>query len=122
MSDAFRALKASTKEILIQIYFEIDLTSKKKRGKYQPQIKNRYEIKMPYREIKERLGYSDKTIWLAFQQILAHGFLKIIENGGGCKGDVNVYGITEDWRDWKSGKVIRKIRKNGKAGWQKEKK
>ena len=123
MSPAFRHLKPSAKDILLQVYFEIKMGSKKRgNGKYSNQVLNRNDIRMPYREINQRLEYSDKTIWAAFKQIMAHGFLKVVEYGGGCKGDVNTYGICEDWRDWEPGQIIFEMKKNGKAGWQREKK
>jgi hypothetical protein len=121
MSPAFRNLKPAAKDILMQIYFEVDLSSKRKRSrKYSPAVTNRHDIKLPYREIKARLGYSDRTIWNAFKQILANGFLEVIKHGGGAKGDVQIYGIAEDWRKWEPGRAIRKIQKNGKVGRQRQ--
>jgi len=120
VSEAFRDLKPGTRNILILVYFEIKMTSKKKRGKYTPTILN--DIKLPYKEIQERLGYSNKTIWTAFKEILAHGFLGVVSNGGGCKGDCKTYKISEKWRGWKPGQIITEIGKNGKIGWQRVKK
>jgi len=120
MSPAFRQLKPAAKDILIQIFFEIKMTPRNKRGKkYTPAIANRNEIALPYHEIKTRLGYSDKTIWACFKQMLAHGFLKVEKHGGGSKGDYQVYGISENWRKWSPGDVIREIQINGKYGRQK---
>ena len=79
--------------------------------KYTPTVTNRYDIKLTYREIQKRLGYTEKTIWESFKQFLGHGFLKVIKHGGGSKGDVQVYGITEDWRHWEKGDVILTIKK-----------
>ncbi len=121
VSGAFRALKPATRDILILIYFEVKLTSAKKRGKYTPTIVNRDSVKAPYAEIQERLGYSKKTVWIAFKEILAHGFLEVVENGGGCKGDCNIYKISEKWRAWEQGQIINEIGTNGKIGWQKQK-
>lgn len=113
-SDAFRDLKPSSKDILSFLYYEIDYSSRAKMNKkYVPKIKNRHEIKLPYRDIIERLGYSRKTIWTAFKDILAHGFIKINEYGGQMKGNYNVYGITEDWRKWEKGQIIRALKPNG---------
>jgi len=84
VSFPFRDLKPASRDILTLVYYEIQLTSPKKRGKYTPIILNRSDIKLPYKEIKDRLGYSNKTIWNAFKEILAHGFLEVVSNGGGC--------------------------------------
>lgn len=121
VSDAFRNLRPSSKEILLLMYFEVKTTSQKKRGKYTPLMANRHDIKMPYAEIRDRLKYGDKAIHGSFKELLAHGFIEIIKHGGSVKGDVNVYGIAEDWRKWEPGDVVREIKKNGKAGWQRKK-
>jgi len=59
------------------------------------------------------------TIWRAIQEIMAHGFLKIIHYGGTAKGDYNVYAMKEAWKTWEPGKVCFKSRPNRKIGWQK---
>lgn len=117
-SDAFRALRPASRDILILLYFEVEMKKSKNRGKSDRVITNRREIKLPYEEIKGALYYSKKTIWEAFQQLLAHGFIEVIHQGGGAKGDTNVYGITEDWRHWKPGMVFRTMQTSGKIGWQ----
>ena len=123
VSDAFRALKPSAKDILILFCFEIDYLQRRKRNKKGKSVMtNRQDIRLPYNEIQARLGYSTRTIWAAIKDMLAYGFIKIVKYGGGAKGDVTVYGITEDWRTWRPGKVVRKMRKNGGVGWQKVKK
>lgn len=121
MSPAFRHLKPAARDILIQVFYEIKFASKKKRNqKYAPVVANRDEIVLTYQEIKARLGYSEKTIWQSFKQIMAHGFLKVVKHGGGAKGDYQVYGIAEDWRKWTPGEVARDVQQNGKTGWQKK--
>lgn len=117
LSPAYRSLRPSAKEILLLVYFKVNFTKGKKGRRI---LANRKDIKLPYREITESLGYQTKAIWDAFKQLLAHGFIEVIEHGGGAKGDVNTYGITEDWRKWKTGEVVREIVKNGKIGFQKE--
>jgi len=117
LSPSYRALRPSAKEILLLIYFKGNFKKGKKEKWF---LVNRKDIQLPYREITESLGYQTKAIWDAFKQLLAHGFIEVIEHGGGAKGDVNTYGITEDWRKWKDGEVVREIVKNGKVGFQKE--
>ena len=121
MSNAFRDLRPAARDILTQLYFEVEMSSRKKRSKkYTPTVTNRHDIKLTYDEIKARLHYSEKTIWLSFKQFLANGFLQVIKHGGGSKGDFQVYGITEDWRYWKKEQIVRTIQKNGKTGWQRK--
>ncbi len=123
ISDSFRALKPSARDILILVFFEIDIKPlKKKARKYTPVITNRNNIKLPYADITKSLGYHHKTVWEAFKDFFAKGFLEVVTHGGGGKGDCNIYKISEQWRTWKYGQTINKIRKNGKIGWQKVKK
>lgn len=119
-SPAYLELKPASRHILILLYFKI--RAKTKKGKKGTRIMtNREDIKLPYREIEEESGYKNKAIWTAFSECLAHGFIKVVKYGGGAKGDMNIYGITEDWREWEPGKVIREHKKNGKVGFQKKK-
>lgn len=123
LSPAYRQLKPAARDILDLILYEIKMTpasNAKKGKKYSQKLANRNEIIMPYREIEKTLGYSQKTIWASFRQILAHGFLEVVKHGGGNKSDLQVYGIREDWRRWKPGQVIREIQRNGKIGFQKK--
>lgn len=123
ISDAFRGLRPASRDILGLLFFEINIAPHNKRGqKYQPTVTNRNDIRLPYAEIEERLGYSQKTIWTAFKEILAHGFLKVIKYGGGRKGDCNIYGLSEKWRNWEPGQIIHEMKTNGKTGWQKQQK
>ena len=120
-SDAFRDIRPATREILILIYFEIEFPSSKGQGKkYRPTLLNRDDIKLPYDEIKDRLKYSHKTIWISFKEAFEHGFLEAVKNGGGSKGDCKIYKISEKWRAWEPGQIITEIGKNGKIGWQKK--
>ncbi|WP_300462729.1 hypothetical protein [Desulfobacula sp.] len=123
LSDAFLDLKPASVKLLLLLFLEIKIVSKRKAGKYVPVITNRHDIKLPYAQIREQLGYTDKTVWTAFKDIFAHGFLEVVTHGGGAKGDINIYGISEDWRKWEQGQIIREMTpRNRRAGWQKGKK
>lgn len=123
-SDAFQTMRASSKNVLTLILFEIKSTSgiQKQKDKHAGDMTNRNDIRLPYDDIMAVTGLKKKAVWSAFKEIFAHGFLEVVHHGGGSKGDVNIYGIREDWRKWEEGQVIRKMRLNGKAGWQKTKK
>jgi len=122
VSDAYGSLRASSKEILLLLYFELEYSPQHKRSqKYTPRIVNRNDIKLPYKDIERVRGYSKGTIWKALKELLEKGFIKIIRAGGGAKGDTSVYGITEDWRTWKPGQVVRELKIKGQIGWQKKK-
>ncbi len=57
MSPAFRALKPAARDILMQLYFEVEMSSRSRRHKkYTPTVTNRYDIKLTYAEIQKRLS------------------------------------------------------------------
>lgn len=121
-SPAFRDLKPATRDIFTLLCYEIELVAaRKKSQKYSNDLKNRDGIRLPYDEIKARLKYSHKTVWTAFNELFAHGFLEHVKAGGGGKGDVSIYSISEELRTWTTGKIIRILPVNGKVGWQKQK-
>ena len=123
VSEAFRKLKPAARDILTLLYFRVEMSKRSRRSrKYTPTVTNRHNIKLPYEEIRMRLGYSAKTIWDSYRQFFEHGFLEIVKHGGGSKGDIQIYRVTEDWRCWKPGDVVRTIETNGKFGWQRKQK
>ena len=116
-SKAFLDLKPASRMILILFYYEINYKSYSRSKKFV--ALNEDQIILPYKEIRNRLKYTDKTIWTAIKDILAHGFLKVKSYGGKARKDFTIYSINESWKNWEPGKVIFKIRKNGKTGFQK---
>jgi hypothetical protein len=119
MSQAYRTMKPASKEIFTMLLFDVKIASKNKKGKYVPFVENRHELMLPYAQITEYLGYKDKAIWTAFKELLEHGFITIEKQGGSKKGDANVYGLSEDWRKWEPGMIIREIKIRAKKGWEK---
>jgi hypothetical protein len=122
LSNAFRHLTPAAREIFILLAYELWFPQNKKpygrtakRARLEPT--NRDSIKLPCRQIKAELGYSRTTALKAFNECMEHGFLDIVQRGGGSKNDPNVYRICEDWRGWKPGDVVRtrpkRIRKIG---------
>ena len=121
LSPAYRDLTGAQKDILTYIYMHVELKTSNT-GKTKHVVTNRKSLVVPYKDIAGYLGYSEHTVWEAFKKFLANGFLGVIENGGGRKGDCKIYEVTEDWRQWQPGKVFREIGQNGKVGWQKKNK
>jgi hypothetical protein len=113
-------MKPASREILILLYFEIEY-SQQRGKKRESVIINRDNIILSYGEITDRLGYRDKAIWTAFKEFHERGFIETVKRGGGAKNDYSVYSISEKWRRWKPGEVIKEKAINGKTGWQREK-
>jgi len=99
-SPAFRDLKPASKDILILLYYEIIYHKAGSRGKFYPI--NLDKIVMPYKEIRERLGYTDKTIWTSMKDILAHGFMK----SSPSNSKNNIYSMSDSWEGWTKGDII----------------
>jgi hypothetical protein len=118
-------LRPATRDIFILLSYEIQIekTDTRNKSRKVSYVKNRDAgVVLPYDNIKERLGYSHKTIWTAFRELFEHGFIDTLKMGGGCKGDHNVYKICEDWRKWEPGQIVRTMPdKNIKFGWQQKK-
>ena len=53
-------------------------------------------------------GISRPRITRAIEKLLAHGFIKIVHRGGAYHQDKTIYALTDDWRLWRPGMVIRK--------------
>jgi len=115
-SPAYLDLKPASRMILILFYYEIQFKEYGRKKQWVPI--NEDNISLPYKEIRERLGYSDMTIWRAIQDILAHGFVNIKYYGGKAKGDFTIYCIKSRWETWESGDIIFKTRPSGRIGFQ----
>ena len=103
LSPAFRDLKPAAKDILILMFFEIQSNSPKQS-----------HLILPYKEIKENLNYTEKTIWTSIKKLLAHGFINVVKKGGKSKGDFSIYKIENKWESWKPGLEIFKLNKTNK--------
>ncbi len=117
-SPAFLDLKPASRIIFILFLFEIKFKKLGRKKKWTTINEN--NIVLPYKEIRERLKYTDKTIWTAIQDIMAHGFMNIKEYGGKGKGDFTVYRIKTEWRQWLPGETLFRARVSGKVGFQKK--
>jgi len=113
-------MKPASRDILTLLYFEIDFAQQRS-NKRDSIIRNKDNIILSYAEIRDRLGYGDKAIWTAFKEFHERGFIETVKRGGGAKNDYSVYSISEKWRHWQPGKVIKEKAINGKTGWQREK-
>lgn len=117
ISPAFIDLKPAARMILILFLYEIKFKEYGRKKIWLPTNEN--NITLPYKEINDRFGYSDMTIWRSIQDIMAHGFLNIVHYGGKSKGDFTVYAIKKAWEQWKPGKICFRSRPSRKIGWQK---
>lgn len=86
-------------------------------------VKNKDAITMTYAELenifnrheskglataKDNLprGISRPRIVRALDNLLTHGFIRIIRRGGAYQQDKSIYGLAEDWRLWRPGTIF----------------
>jgi len=116
ISEAFRTLNGSCKNLLM--LFLIKRYFKFEKGKI-PICINSDEICMTYKELEAPpFEYHREQIRRNFKTLLARGFIKKMYQGGRCKKDKNVYGISDNWRIWKEGMDFSSKKKDVKRGYQ----
>lgn len=65
---------------------------------------NKNEIQILYGELTEPpYNMQRKSITRGIDELLARGFIKVIEQGGSKKGHASIYGICDDYLKWKPG-------------------
>jgi hypothetical protein len=90
----------------------------KKGNKGKPVRVDDNKFKLPYKELSSR-GIKTGTAARGFDELLAKGFIEIINPGGAYAQDQAIYGLVDDWRFWKLGDApVRKRTKDINRGWQ----
>ena len=114
MSKAFTSLSGGSKQVLLMFLLKRDMTK-------QHVCSNCDSLTMTYLELENMHGEGDGmargTITYSIEQLLARGFIQVVRQGGGYQQDKSVYGLTEDWRFWVPGSVIRTKNKGRSAGY-----
>ena len=130
MSRAFHSLTGFAPQLLI--LFLGKRTIKLENGKYV--CINLDSLTMTYVELENIYnrgnqrkhipvdGISRPRITRALDDLLAKGFIKIINHGGAYKQDKTIYALTNDWILWQPGQVIYKRPKDTRwRGYRKPK-
>jgi hypothetical protein len=122
-SDAFLSLSKNAVKMLIALLDDRKrpkevIGSKKKRI---PKFTNLSSLKASYIRLRERYGMNDSGISHAKTELLEKGFIKITNEGGLGQHDQTTYGLTEDYKNWRPGVVIRKRKNDVHRGYQGQK-
>lgn len=73
---------------------------------------NSNSLLIPYRVLKkEPFKMANSTITKSIDELLAKGFVKIVEQGGREKGHVSVYGLSEKYLQWQPGDAPVSVRR-----------
>jgi len=68
---------------------------------------NKDNIELVYSTFKKPpFKMSQPTIVRGIDSLLAHGFLKVKDQGGRCRGHKTIYKYSEEWIKWKAGQII----------------
>lgn len=108
-SKAFRSFgKTSTPGLVLMDFLLKRKVAKQRHPKRNDcyHIINNGEIQYSYKEAEDR-GITRPAFRSAIDALMARGFINIAHHGaGGKKGDVSLYEISDEWRNWKEGDVI----------------
>jgi hypothetical protein len=94
-------------------------TDKTRKGQRKVQFRtDGNRLTLTYKEL-EAHGISNQLAAKGFDELLAKGFIEIIDAGGAFEKHKAVYGLTDDYLFWKPGKdPIRTRQRDVKRGWQ----
>ncbi len=118
-SKAFWALSGTAKGMLLQFLMKRNMDKKHN-------ILNKRNITMTYKELEnlhgcdlfgKADGLSRGSIARALKDLMAKGFIEIVRQGGAYQKDKTIYDLTDDWKWWTRGTVIRKKSPGKKAGY-----
>lgn len=126
-SRAFWALSGTAKGILFQFLLKRNMDK-------QHKCLNQRKITMTYLELENLFSSNEKqhltgrsiyvqsglptglsrgSIARGFKDLMAKGFIEIVSQGGAYQKDKTIYGITDDWKSWIPG-VVMKVKAPGK--------
>jgi hypothetical protein len=126
-SRAYLELSGFAPQLLVLFLAKRDISADKT-------VKNRDAITMTYIELENFYcrrheaqgqqttqvdlprGISWPRIIRAIDNLLEHGFIRIIRRGGAFQQDKSVYGLSEDWRLWRPGIVFKKREPDTRQG------
>ena len=109
-SDAWRCLSAAQKDIWLFI-MTCRRYPRKNRDYWNPT--NKDDLKAPVIAVQDFFNGEARgmacnspnpdTIRKAFQKFMEVGLLSLVHQGGGGKGDQNIYKLEHAWRTWRKG-------------------
>lgn len=99
MSDAFKSLTSTSKDVLMKFFCKRQMRKVKHKGRSNSwEISNNGEIEYCYSEA-EKDGISRPTFQRSIDQLIEHGFIEITHQGsGGRKGDKSLYALVDNWK------------------------
>jgi len=123
-SRAYASLTGAAKMMLNELLAKRRLVfpKDKKGGRGAMQVPNIGELTLTYKELESIYGFTKQTISNGFRDLLAKGFIEVVDPGGAYEKHKAIYALVDDYLKWcKGDPPIRKRQKDTKRGWQKGK-
>lgn len=122
-SRAFLALTGFAPQLLILVLGKRQFINHGRKGKQKRVCINCDKLNITYIELKDKYGISQPRMTRAIDQILAKGFLSIVNPGGTFRQDKAIYSLSTNWVIWQPGMLFEtREKENVKRGFCKPKK
>jgi hypothetical protein len=105
-SRAFLSLKGFAPQLLILILGKRQFATHGRKGKQKRVCINCDKLNITYTEFKNKYGITQPRMTRAIDQLLAKGFLSIVNPGGTFRQDKAVYKLSDNWTLWRPGMVF----------------
>lgn len=110
-SRAFQDLSGTALKVLLALLRKRCFQRvRRKRGKGDKVCVNADHLVLTTAEILREYGISSGRFQRALNQLHEHGWIDVVEIGGGLHGRANVYGLSERWRDYRKPGFVKKPR------------
>ena len=131
-AEAFRSLSGTAKTVLFDFLMQRKIKGVKVHGRKVPMLLNNGELVYSYAEAEQK-GIPRSTFMRSLDELVSKGFIDIAWSGsGGKKGDVSLYGLSDRWAAFGTGKFKSATRpkdkrqgrgfKRGNTEWKKARK
>jgi hypothetical protein len=122
-SKAYINLKGFAPQLLILFLAKRRFEYVGRKGKEKRVCVNHDQLVFTYIEAEKKYGVSKPRFSRALAQLLAKGFIILVNHGGTYRQDKSLYGLSDKWMLWQPGTVFEKREKSKVArGYCKPKK
>jgi hypothetical protein len=105
-SEAYLSLKGFAPQLLTLILAKRQFRNHGRRGKQKKVCINCDKLNITYTEFNNRYGITQPRMTRSIDQLLAKGFLSIVNPGGTYKQDKAIYALSTNWVIWQPGMVF----------------
>jgi hypothetical protein len=127
-SEAFWNLRGKAPQLLIRFLGKRKQAPQKDhKGNKKVDWVNLQSLTMTYKELEnmfydpaldEHFGLTQPTITRAIDELLAKGFIEVVNPGGAYQQDKAVYALSKKWTWWKPGMVQSRRKRDVRRGFQ----